>query len=435
MKKKYVTSLLAALLIVVLCLTGCGKSAGQLADESRSGVVRILVMDREGNGCFISGFGVGEAGEPTQWFVTTALGLDDFGEDTRMWIAEDDITFGDGDVDTSVLIPCKIMEQSDILTLIKSEKVPEGRVALPLSMSDRDVAPGDRAFALGYAPLKEPLGSAGAVPASMEACGITESIVDRRTKSSAFPHLEVIRHSGSFFSGYAGGPLIDEKGEVIGVVMAASDQPNESISLDVEHVKELLEIYTFYGEKETGPAAIGWIVALTLIVAAAVLFFLRKDIWIQVMILSCKLQEKRGKACAKKSGPPSCSDPIPGPIPVERSARYILVCLGGRFEGKRFYLSQIISIGRNPNWCELVIPKDVGLGICGRHCCLLSDNTRLWLKNVEYSTTLYGPSLEERRMLKVNEVVELHPGDMIWLGNGKNWFVIESNPSFIGPIM
>ena len=208
--------------------------------------------------------------------------------------------------------------------------------------------------------------------------------------------------------------------------MAASDEPNGCVSLDVQYVKEILEEtdMLYYGEKETSPALIGGIMLLTVVVAA-ILFRFREDIQLQVMMAWWKIQEKREKARAKETDP----------YPEDPIARYILVCMGGRYEGRRFCLRDHVTIGRNPNWCDLVIPKDVGVGIGGRHCILLCDKTQLWLKNCGYSTTLYGPSLEERRMLKIDEVVELHPGDMIWLGNGKNWFVIESEPLYEGPII
>jgi len=427
MKKRSIVSFLMALMFVMLCLTGCGKSAERTVEEARSGVVRILVMDREVNFRFISGFGVGVAGEPTRWFVTTALPLDDFGEDIRVWIAEEDITFGDGTVDTSMLIPCRIMEQGPI-AIIVAERAPEGRVALPLALSDQSAELGDKVFALGYPPLEAPLGPAGAIPATAEACGITESIVERRIKSGSFDDLKIILHSGDYFSSCAGGPLIDEKGEVVGVLMAASDEPDGCVSLDVSYVKEILEEYdAFYGEKETSPALVGSITLLTVVVVAAILFHFREEIQLQVMMIFWKIQEKREKLQEK--------EPDGDPPPPDPAARYILVCMGGRYEGKRFYLRDHVTIGRDPQWSYLVYSKDEGANIAGRHCILLCDKTQLWLKNCEISTTLYGPSLEERRMLKINEVVELHPGDMIWLGNGKNWFQIENAPSFMnGPI-
>lgn len=422
MKKKLVASFLAVLLIVALCLTGCGKSTEQLVDEARSGVVRILVTDREGNSRFVSGFGVGEAREPTRWFVTTGLPLDDLGEDISVWIVEDDIAFSNGTADTSSVIPCKIKIQS-VVTVIVAEREPEGRTALQLCLSDPAADSGQKIFALGYAPAEEP---AGTIPASVEACSITESMVKRRTKSGAFDGLKVIQHSGDFFSSLAGGPLIDEKGEVVGVLMAASDEPNGCVSLDVQYVKEILEEtdMLYYGEKETSPALIGGIAVLTLTVAAAILFCFRK-----------KFRKRQEKAQAPKPDPPPTRVPLPRPDPEKYMIRYMLVCLGGRYEGKRFYLRDHVKIGRDRQWSHLVYSKDELASIGGRHCILVSDNTQLWMKNCTTNTTLYGPSLEERRMLKIDETVELHPGDMIWLGNGKNWFVIESNPLYEGPII
>ena len=63
MKKRIVSIILA--LMLLLSLTACAKDGGEIARDSRNGVVRIFVEGLEGY-YFGSGFGVGEVGEPTK---------------------------------------------------------------------------------------------------------------------------------------------------------------------------------------------------------------------------------------------------------------------------------------------------------------------------------------------------------------------------------
>lgn len=155
-------SMLLAVLTVMLSLAiPCFASEETAISDARNGVVRIFAYDPEtGSGGTGSGFGVGTAGEETDYFVTnwhvvTSNGKFAVGTmDVYILLTNDAITEDANGLtfDTSEMIKCQVVYSADQypdVAILKAERKVPGRVALPLR-SSRDVTIASKVYSLGY---------------------------------------------------------------------------------------------------------------------------------------------------------------------------------------------------------------------------------------------------------------------------------------------
>ena len=182
MKSKKIISiaLTAILALGLLSLSACGVDIR----DTRSGVVRFVallpemgIMSSDGTisydaGYYTgSGFGVGEAGEPTDIFITNSHVVADtvpvFSESgdylgdvaapaVNLYILTSDLAWdpATGTLDTSQCIPCSILYYSETLypdyAVIQAAQAPADRIALPILPDEEAVSELDRVYALGY---------------------------------------------------------------------------------------------------------------------------------------------------------------------------------------------------------------------------------------------------------------------------------------------
>ena len=428
MKKRIVSLFLA--LMLLLSLTACAKDPGEIAKDAREGVVRILVLDVEGYYWCGSGFGVGEVGEPTEYFVTNWHVINPEAsngycyEALKVWIMKNNSAVDNGIVDETQLIPCKIIYGGPDtgfpdVAIIKAAEAPEDRVALPIFSGDDYVESGDTVYALGYPAANDVIEQStygSSMVAEVEDCSITRGIVSRRTKSGTFGDTKVIQHDARISGGNSGGPLINEKGQVVGLNTYGITENDASVAVDITYVIDALDEYDVYHEdlsfNTTLIAIIAGIAALIVIVVVV------------IIVVSSKNKKKAVPAPAPAPAPvPSVAPVYPPQPPVQapvRDGRPRLQCKAGAFVGKRFSLENSVRIGRDPSKNDLVFPANTQ-GVSGVHCVLMVDGSTVWLKDLG---STYGTYIAGGRRLAANEAVQLHMGDQFWLGSEKELFVI-----------
>ena len=430
--KKRIASLFLALMIL-LSLTACATDPGEIAKDSREGVVRILVLDVEGYYWCGSGFGVGEVGEPTQYFVTNWHVINPEAsngycyEALKVWIMKNNSAVDNGIIDETQLIPCKIVYGGPDsgypdVAIIKAAEAPSDRVALPVFTGDDYVDSGDTIYALGYPAANDVIEQStyGAnMVAEVEDCSITRGIVSRRTKSGTFGNTKVIQHDPRISGGNSGGPLINEKGQVVGLNTYGITENDASVAVDITYVIEALDEYEIYYEDLNG-------INITLIAIIAGIAALIIVVVVVIVVVSSK-NKKKAAPVVVGPGPGSSSGPsnngggyIPPQPPAPRDGRPRLQCKAGAFVGKRFSLENSVRIGRDPAKNDLVFPANTQ-GVSGVHCVLMVDGSTVWLKDLG---STYGTYIAGGRRLAANEAVQLHMGDQFWLGSEKELFVI-----------
>lgn len=197
-------------------------------------------------------FGVGKAGQPTDTFVTNRHVISKVDkypgtltETTDTWFGgqrtrEYEVTYvyersgayilpGDWsfdpemNIDVSSLIPANVLyeapEEEADLAVLKAEKVPEGRVALPLLNKDQKLEQGDSVIALGYPGTSEEASNAERRQyyGTPDKVTVTEGKVTLMRTVADGGSIDTIQHSAQINHGNSGGPLILPSGEVAGV--------------------------------------------------------------------------------------------------------------------------------------------------------------------------------------------------------------------------
>ena len=427
--KKRIASIILALMLL-LSLTACAKDGGEVAKDAREGVVRILVLDVEGYYWCGSGFGVGEVGEPTEYFVTNWHVINPEAsngycyEALKVWIMKNNSAVDNGIVDETQLIPCKIIYGGPDtgypdVAIIKAAEAPEDRVALPIFTGDDYVESGDTVYALGYPAANDVIEQStygSSMVAEVEDCSITRGIVSRRTKSGTFGDTKVIQHDARISGGNSGGPLINEKGQVVGLNTYGITENDASVAVDITYVIEALEDHDVYFEDlSSNMMLIGIIAGIALLIIVVV-----------VIIIVVSSKNKKPAPAAPMAVPVAPAAPAYAPMdqapvqPPVRDGRPRLQCKAGAFVGKRFSLENSVRIGRDPGKNDLVFPANTQ-GVSGVHCVLMVDGNTVWLKDLG---STYGTYIAGGRRLAANEAVQLQMGDQFWLGSERELFVI-----------
>lgn len=426
-KRMIVWTMLIALLVSMVGVTVYAANGGENAAEARNGVVRVITQNPDGNYSLGSAFGVGKVGEETDTFVTNHHVV--YGSyqtnggswvelpAVAVWIMKNDKAWNPvTGVDTSQCIPCEVIYAEEDgypdMAILRAAEVVPGRVALPLLSDDDKLKEGQAVYALGYPGSSDytEQGFYGEnLVADVEDVTITSGVVSRFTTSATFGNTSLIQHDAQINHGNSGGPLLNEKGVVVGINTYGFGQDIFSgdgqsfASVRISHVTKVLDSMDIYYETESNPTGliIAIVVAVVVVAAGAVVFL-----------------KMRKPAPAPVQQP--VTTPAAPPAPAAPDNRPRLQGLSGAFAGKRFYLEGTIRIGRDPARNDLVFPADTQ-GISGVHCVVVVEGDTIWLKDMG---STYGTFLANGQRLAASEAVQINIGDKFWLGSEQEVFAI-----------
>ena len=432
--KKRITCLFLAMLLLVcsLGMTGCVKDSGEIAKDAREGVVRVLVEGFEGY--YIgTAFGVGEKGEDAEYFVTNIHVVFPEGyEAVHVWLMKNSGGWDSayGQPDPTHLVKCDIVYYDDSgvpdIAILKAVDTIPGRKTMPLLDESVDVEAGDTVYALGYPGASDVIESdtyGSKLVAGIEDITMTRGIISRLTESKALGDIDVIQHDARISGGNSGGPLINDKGAVVGVNTWTITESDASVSVDIKYVRDILddEDIPYYTIGDTNWVMIAVIAGLAALIVVVV---------VVIVVISGnnkrKAEAERQRAAQQAAAAAAAAGNVqggynaPGRTAVAPDYRPRLQCLAGAFAGKRFSLENSVRIGRDPSRNDLVFPANTQ-GVSGVHCVLMVDNNTVWLKDLG---STYGTYISGGRRLAANEAVQLRVGDKFWLGSENEVFVI-----------
>lgn len=437
MKKRYVSLLLCVVILSAMLLVGCssGKTGGQIARESRSGVVRIIALGADGYYSFGSAFGVGEAGKETDTFVTnyhvvnTAVSNDDgyllgWLPVISVWIMKNDTAWNPvTGLDTSQCIPCTVIYQGDSaypdFAVIKAIEKPKDRVALPLQDDESSLSVGDQVYVLGYPGTSDQFeyGTYGQTYVTgVEDVTVTSGVVSRFTTSGAFGNSRLIQHDATINHGNSGGPLLDEHGAVVGIntygigMDAYTLDDNTYASVRIKYVKDALdEMDIRYDVYSSGT---DWLVICVIIAVIAVVV-------IAAAVIAVVMSKKR------KPGelPPPPQPPQPPQPTKTDDSGFRVQGTNGALNGKRVYISTSspLIIGRDRDSCNMPVP-DGTPGVSRQHCSLFMKDGKLYIEDLGSS---HGTFIAPGRKLAAREPIEMRAGDSFYIGSPNESFVID----------
>ncbi len=456
MKRRCLPLILAMLLMACL-LTGCAAKT-LTPNEARSGVVRVLAF----YDCDIyssaddgleklttvqsvsagSAFGVGKAGTETDIFVTNRHVIESeyaqklsTDEDelilkytlSKVYILLDDYAYDENDgLDKSRALQCSVLYEADEkhadLAVLKAISPVPGRIALPLLSSQENIASGENVYVLGY-PGTTDLATLDAnnnmeYAGSVDKVTITNGIVsllttfvdDNNTK------VDVIQHTATINHGNSGGPLIDEKGTVVGVNTwgygqdASSGDQQAYASLKISYVEDVLDDLEI--SYDTTSSALPFDFVIPIIVAAGIVL-------IVVVVIVFVVRARNSRKSKKIQMPSEESAQAVSPSIDDGVLR--IQGQSGTFAGRRFAINGQVRIGRDPSKNDLVYPENAH-GISGAHCVLVTDGSgQLFIRDLG---STYGTFLGNGQRLTPNTPVRLVKGDSFCLGSEKERFVI-----------
>lgn len=452
MKKRILSLVLAILMMLQLTMLVSADDAGDIARESRSGVVRILSLDPLGRYSTGSGFLVGDVGEESQYIVTNwhvvadmykfTDGSVDCLPATNVWILKNSNAYNPATgIDTAQLIPCDILYHDDdgypdIAVLKAAEPIP-GRVALPIFNKDtHEIDAGDDVYALGYPGTSDYFEGneyGDKWVGTVEDVTITRGIVSRLTTAGHLGNTRVIQHDAVINHGNSGGPLINDVGAVLGLNTYGAGQDsstgdsNAYYTVRIDYVTEVLDDLEIHYEYYTDPEPetnmgliIGAAVAAVVVIAVVVIIIVVAGKKKKAKLAAQQAQQASVENSRMESyaGGYSGGSSMGAAAPADTRPR--VQGLSGHFAGKRYSLQNSVRMGRDPGKNDLVFPQGTQ-GVSGVHCVLMVDNDVVWLKDLG---STYGTYIAGGRRLAANEAVQLRIGDQFWLGSENEKFAI-----------
>ena len=438
MKKRFLScALVLALMLTIFTIPAMADTGGKAAAASREGVVRIVALRPDGYYGLGSGFGVGEVGKETDIFVTNYHVLMDYYQlndgsiaelpPAAIWILKSSSAWNPAtqELDPTQCVPAEVIYYSeggypDLAVIQAAEPVP-GRVALPLQAEEDSLEVGDSIYALGYpgtSDLTEESVYGEKWMGGVEDVTLTSGVVSRFTTSETYGNTRLIQHDAQINHGNSGGPLLDEKGVVVGIntyifghETMASGNKISSASVRIKYVKDVLDdLGIAYGTASASGSGSGLIIDIVaVVVIAAAAFFVLKG-------------KKKAPAAVPASAPAytSVTKPASAPVAAAVDTRPRLQGVSGVFAGQRFSIDGSVRIGRDPARNDLVYPADTQ-GISGVHCVVMVDGDTIWLKDLG---STYGTFLATGQRLAASEAVRVQIGDKFWLGSEKEVFVL-----------
>ena len=218
------------------------------------------------------------------------------------------------------------------LAFIRVDTGLANRRALPL-VSAETVRRGDRIYAAGFPGVTDALfDDLGTLPSREEDVTITTGSVTNFNRTFGHKDTRYLQIDADTNSGNSGGPLINERGAVIGVNTLSLEGANAAVYIDyiIDECERLGIPYT------RAYSGISNYAGLLLIVLGAVL---------AAVILPVTRRRRKLKGTASASVPPAGTAPR-------------LLCTRGHFTGAIFPINDTVAIGRDPSRCQIVFPGD-----------------------------------------------------------------------------
>lgn len=418
---------LAAGVFGVLGLVGGG---GTDPYEARKGIVMVrgTISDTQGNSQYGwgTGWAIGKPGEPVEYFVTNGHVVAEAYEYPKLYpgqiFGEVQVFYSEAENDyvQAQVVYYSPGTEKDI-AIVKIPSPTDKRVALTLRDSDT-VKMGMTAYALGFpgdSSNRQTFPTFG-----MDDVTITRGIISNQVVPSWATH-EAFQMDVSIAGGNSGGPLVDERGNLIGInASGAVDEQGKSEGVNfaitsAELIKALdserIE-YTMAGGglSWTQP----WFAYVFLPIGVLALIG-----GIILLVTSQKGVQGAPAPAGAAAGMGSGKAPARGGRgPVEKRA--VLRGVTGKYSGQSFdLLKGKVVIGRDPATCNIVFDKNTP-GISGRHCQVVYDPNEDCFIITDLGSS-YGTFLGNGKKLTANVAEKLSIGDTFYLCDNANRFVVS----------
>ena len=415
--KKILVGVLAAIIVVfTICMSVFVYPHNEMPDSytnAKDGVVYIVSQ----HGTYIgtgTGFAIGENGKPVEYIVTNYHVVFDTytGEKADSVM----VCFSAAANRYMVAQIYRHDESKDIAVLRLPEPTNEVKPLKLRQSSENNTS--ETFYALGY-PARATVGTDYERYDKTEIV-TTSGMISRQTMIS---ERDVYMLDLEITSGNSGGPLVNSKGEVVGIntfkiTDTSGDESNYAVCID--ELTRLIDYDEIPYTLTTDVNIKGVIVIVAIVIVDIILLAV-----IFVMLFSKKSKNKK-----EASNSVNKNDKVSETVMVNDISKTVAVsdglvivsCICGSLEGKEFILKDKLMFGRDSKVCKVVFPLDAE-GVSGIHCQLVLDNGKI--KLVDLGST-YGTYINDVLKIDAETMVELKDGDTFCLGSKKNKFAVKA---------
>lgn len=375
-----------------------------------------------------TGFAIGDPGKPVEYIVTNAHVVTASGA-YKAGSTEIRVYFSYAANDYMIASVYKIDEVKDIAVLKLPEKTTK-RTAMVLCPSS-DVSVGEDVAVIGYPGVSDVVSYDHKY--DLSDITVTRGGVSKKTTSKYDNNTQVYQTDAEINSGNSGGPLVNSKGQVIGIntfTLTTTDGVKLDYSVIIDELIDLVSRDTVgyvlstdapavepgtsdasntssdtstTNSSEFDPTPIIIIAAVVVVVVVCVVIFLNM----------------KGK---NKSQAAPVQQPAPASAPVSNPASNpILICEKGLLAGRTFPIGSSVIIGRNTQKCSICFPVDAK-GVSGVHCEIRRSANGFEIVDLGSS---YGTTLGNGQKLTPNVPVAIPSGTYFMVGGTEQLFQIK----------
>lgn len=402
MNLKRFVSLFAVTVLMFSFMTATVSAVSSVssASEAKNGVVAVAAADGSGLG---TGFAVGEKGKPVEYIVTNNSVVNGATNTTA------NVYFNLAANKMMLANVCYYNVSKDIAIL----KLPEATTEIvPLTLCAKDnLVADDFYYALGYPATS--LSITQWMQFSTNDIATTRGGIKKNVTNNG---VDLYDLDLTLTLGNSGGPLVNSKGQVVGINLAPSGPNNEAIVIN-----ELIRILKTEEIPYSQVGDINWlmigIIALAVIIVALV-----------IVLIVVKVRKKNNNA-DNNYVEHNYTTPIdnganrtmPKQTPVAGNASAKVIAIGGTLNGKRYSVTGTVKVGRDSSKCAIAFPVNTP-GVSGVHCEISFDGTACYVNDLNSS---YGTFTADGKKLTPNVPQILQSGDRFYLASSENSFEVR----------
>ena len=392
---------------IMTMMYGVTAFAISTSSEARNGVVYVSL-----NGGHGSGFAIGDPNKPVEYIVTNSHVV------ARGKVGDQATVVFSLAANKYVIGTVVEIDTTKDIAVIKLPEPTTERTALIICKSD-NVDYDDNFTALGY-PFNSETNNIDASEITMTRGAISQKRYDANHTTDVY-QIDIDINPGN-----SGGPLVNSKGEVVGINTYYNVQEDQygtavktSYAVCIDALTEMISKekygYVLSTDKPSFNPVLIIIIAVIVLAAAGIVIFLMK-------------KKKAVPAASAASSAPAAA-PAPAPnaavsAPVQGSGNpngSVIICEKGVLAGRTFPIGSGVIIGRNTEKCSVCLPIDTK-GISGVHCEI--RKTAKGFEIIDRGSS-YGTTLGSGQKLTPNVPVFIPDGTYFTLGSAEQLFQIR----------
>jgi len=409
MGKKLIKNFITVMIVTLLITTSVMSTSAASPSEAKDSVVMIAGVFQDGvTRTLGTGFAIGEPGKSIQYIVTnchvvTAEIKDDKGNIISLAGIQVYFSAAANNFMNAEVYWKSSEKDLAVIKLPEPTKERRGMVFCPMKYINLD----DNFSALGY-PWTAEIGNDFMKYDKSDIC-ITKGGISKQTRING---LDCYLLDLEITNGNSGGPLVNSKGQVVGINSFGYNDPEtkKSLASYAITIDELMRNI----DRNIIPYTLPYDITLEMwiyIICGAI-----GGIFVVFLLIVVISKNKKQKPVLVQNIIPNEAIKYQPQPQVQLSAS--IRGTSGVFAGRIFNVTNSLLFGRNSNKCGVAFPLDTP-GISGMHCEIILNENGAFLKDLGSS---YGTFLANGTKLAVNQLTKINNGEKFYLASEDNSF-------------